>query len=928
MPRRFMHKFCVLNLMLAALAGNNLAQSQQTGTATRSQSQVSVKWRRFAGKSSGNFRSSSVPPPQGSANSINFLPAETYSSNGQDPNSVAIADVNGDHIPDLVVSKFSGINGPSVDVFLGNGDGTFKVTASYSAASGGSVLLADVNGDGKIDIVLSVGKIEVFLGNGDGTFQEALDTPSNGGTDIALADLNGDGKLDAVIYSPAGVGIQLGNGNGTFQTQAIYPMGGPVNGPGSVAISDLNGDGKPDLIVAVWCASDCSLGTPTEGGVFVLFGNGNGTFQPAVASLSGGDGAISVAVGDLNGDGIPDILTANCGPGACSPASPGGVVGVLLGNGNGTFQPAVSYPAGNCPYAITVADVDGDGKLDAVVGNWGSADGSNFGTISVLLGNGNGTFQSPVLFLSGGDSVTSVAVADLNGDGKPDIAAIGVTNNGQAQPSPGIVGILLNGNGSSQAPTNTTLISSLPTLPYGHAVTFTAQVTAGSGTPTGIVVFSSGSTTIGSAFLTNGKAAVSIPLLPVGYYLITAAYQGQIGFVPSTSAPVVQIVDSAPTTTSLTSTVNPVGDKRNVTFIATVADPYGDTVSGMVEFTSSNKRLGVVSVGVAPNQAYLRAQFPNTGTYSIVAKYIGDSNNIGSTSAALIQTVLTYAKTTLVSSPNPSVAGQAVTFTATVASAEGPPSDGEIVTFNNGPAVLGTALLSAGKASFTTSSLPVGILAISASYAGDANLAPSTSLGHTQTVNSATKSATSTSLTSTPNPSTYGQDVAFIASVTSAASSALSGKIRFKDGSGQIIGTMKLNTDGSAVLSTSALDAGFHPVTAVYSGDVSNLSSSSRAVNQVVQQTTSSATITSSQNPSAPGQTVTFTVNVSSPTVVPTGPVTFSIGKIVLGTSQLSGGSATFTTSSLPAGSNRVTVTYAGDSNIAKSSAFVVQKLQ
>jgi len=186
---------------------------------------------------------------------------------------------------------------------------------------------------------------------------------------------------------------------------------------------------------------------------------------------------------------------------------------------------------------------------------------------------------------------------------------------------------------------------------------------------------------------------------------------------------------------------------------------------------------------------------------------------------------------------------------------------------------------------------------------------------------------TSTSFTSSLNPSIYGQKVTWTATVTSSGSFMPTGKVKFT-WSGNTIGSATLNTSGVATLNKSNLNAATYPLTAVYAGDADNLGSTSTILNQVVLQATSSATLTSSPNPSAQGQAVTFTATISSPTVLPTGPVTFMAGKTVLGTAQLSGGKAKLTISSLAVGSTRVTATYYGNSNIAKSSASVTQTVQ
>src|SRR5438309_1429738 len=186
--------------------------------------------------------------------------------------------------------------------------------------------------------------------------------------------------------------------------------------PQSVAVGDFNGDGKPDLAVA--------NGSSPGGSVSLLLGRGDGTFQTAV-SYAAGAAPHSVAVGDFNGDGRVDLAVANAG---------GGNVSVLLGRGDGTFQPAANYDVGASPYSVAVGDFNGDGMADLAVANTGA------GTISVLLGRGDGTFRTAVNY-GVGASPRSVAVGDFNGDGKVDLA---VANAGG-----GNVSVLLgNGDGT------------------------------------------------------------------------------------------------------------------------------------------------------------------------------------------------------------------------------------------------------------------------------------------------------------------------------------------------------------------------------------------------------------------------------------------------------------------------------------------------
>ena len=287
---------------------------------------------------------------------LSFATAVPYGSGGNGPNAVAVADVNRDGIPDLVVANWctdSTCVASSVGVLLGKGDGTFQPAVPYG--SGGlyadSVAVADVNGDGNADIVVgtcgfpqvincvaSGGKAGVLLGNGDGTFQPAVTYTlgGSGATSVAVADVNGDGKPDLLVATGSAVGVLLGNGDGTFQTVTTYSSGG-FNAL-SVAVEDVNGDAKPDLVVANWCTdSNC-----TASSVGVLLGNGDGTFQTAVTYNSGGLFTNSVAIGDVNGDGKLDLVVVN----GSTTGTDAGNVGVLLGKGDGTFQTAVPYHSG------------------------------------------------------------------------------------------------------------------------------------------------------------------------------------------------------------------------------------------------------------------------------------------------------------------------------------------------------------------------------------------------------------------------------------------------------------------------------------------------------------------------------------------------------------------------------------------------------
>jgi uncharacterized protein (TIGR03437 family) len=342
----------------------------------------------------------------------------TYKT-GKNPQTAAIGDLNGDGIPDLAVAS-NGSN--TVSVLLGKGNGTFQPAVDYPAGQGATgVAIADFNGDGNPDIVtanVAVGSVSLLLGNGDGTFQSQKKTSIMfGAIALATGDFNKDGKQDVVVLGIIGVTILLGNGDGTFQDGVNY---GTRSGLGNVVVADFNGDGNADLAVS----------NTSSNAISILLGNGNGTFQTNVDFTADTKSSVqTLAVGDLNGDGKLDIAVANFGCNPCDQPNPLGSVSVLMGNGNGTFQSFVTYPAGDPAQSIAIADFNGDGKPDIAYTNFLSY------RVSILQNNGDGTFPAPAGF--GADNgPLFVTTGDLNRDGKPDLVAV---NGGMSD-----VSILLN----------------------------------------------------------------------------------------------------------------------------------------------------------------------------------------------------------------------------------------------------------------------------------------------------------------------------------------------------------------------------------------------------------------------------------------------------------------------------------------------------
>jgi len=323
-----------------------------------------------------------------------------------EPYSIAIGDFNHDGKLDMAVaSVYNGIT--QVSVLLGNGDGSFKPATYYSAGSSpDSIVAADFNKDGNLDLAVgdSVGSsnIAILLGNGDGTFQapKFFSVPY-APTYVAVGDFNNDHKLDLVVTDKQYVSVLLGNGDGTFQA-AINTK--PSYDPLALGVGNFNSDGNLDVVVG-----QVSLGVTQ---VQVLLGNGDGTFGLGQA-FPVGDGPSSIAVGDFRRIGRQDLAVA------CSSATG---VDVLLGNGDGTFKPAVTYPDPSA-FWVVISDLNGDGKLDLAVANFNLTQHYPSAAVSTLLGNGDGTFQPAILYPAGKID-TFVGVGDFNSDEKNDLAVV------------------------------------------------------------------------------------------------------------------------------------------------------------------------------------------------------------------------------------------------------------------------------------------------------------------------------------------------------------------------------------------------------------------------------------------------------------------------------------------------------------------------
>jgi FG-GAP-like repeat len=315
----------------------------------------------------------------------------------------------GDGHLDLIVAdqgdSTSGI-GPELSVLQSDGPKQFQVTSTIPLSAIPSALAVGDFRKGQLDLAIAnadANDVTVILGNSDGTFAYASATSYFVGTApdaIVACALEKNGPLDLVVANDSSndVSVLLGNGDGTFRPQVRYGAG---TSPSAIVTTDLNGDQIPDLLVANLGTSDIS----------VLIGKGDGTFQDQTINPVGNapDGIVTA---DLNHDGILDIVTAD---------QDSNDVSVLMGNGDGTFQPAQFFAAGVGPTAVTVGDFNGDGRLDLAVAD-GAGGPGGVGGVSILLGNGDGTFVEPPVFYPTGFYPSSIVAGDFTGNGILDLA--------------------------------------------------------------------------------------------------------------------------------------------------------------------------------------------------------------------------------------------------------------------------------------------------------------------------------------------------------------------------------------------------------------------------------------------------------------------------------------------------------------------------
>ena len=666
-----------------------------------------------------------------------------------------------DHGPlDLVVD--TGV----LNVFQGDGKANFTPTGSYGS-TGSPLLLADVNGDGKPDLIgAGTNTLYIFPGNSDGTFQAAPAAPFYGPT----ADVNSDGIADILFFpsqsNQSGPGNQfvtaLGRGDGTYsvlnQTTAL-----PSATNYLLATGDFNGDGKIDTVaIQPGSAGHNATCGPPDAQLSSYLGSGDGRFVAKGTALALGVGSVQSAgiAGDFNSDGKLDlILPYGCGqndlvfvpgngdgtfgtpvllPGYETAAYPGLVAGdlnhdkkldfiwgnaVFLGNGDGTFKQSPLNPASPSASVIALADLNGDGILDAVYSP---------GT-SIYAGNGDGTFQTTPFYTipvsCGANSCTTVssfALGDVNGDGNPDLLL--VERSASTSFFPSLVLYLGDGHGNFTQDPNYYFVGTLNyDLPSAMApVRLNNQAPPLAG---------------------DNRLDLSMTISSNSNYFYTVSLLNQTNPTPAKPAPITS-------TTALQASPATATPNTSITLTASV---LGTNPTGSVSFSANGNSLGTEAL--ANGTATLQTSFANAGSYTVTATYSGDSDNTASTSAATAVTITPSASSTTLQAPSGGNVNGQITLKATV-SGDSPTGS---VSFTAGTTSLGTASLSNGVATLQTSFAAAGSYSVTATYQGDPNNAASTSSAATIVIVAPdfTISATPASGTITP-----GQTATFMFTVS------------------------------------------------------------------------------------------------------------------------------------------------------------------
>ncbi len=718
-----------------------------------------------------------------------FLSADLYDV-GHPVGVVAVADFNGDKVPDIAVT----VPAAFPRLLVGTGKGTFSLAADQNRSYGTqfastSLAVGDFNGDGKNDLsTLDNGEPVVLFGAGNGTFATPVPVPA--GSPL-VGDVNNDGRSDMVYLGTDAIVSLLGQKDGSF-TQASTALSNTTFG--LAALGDLNHDGKTDLL-----AFEYPL-------LRVWLGNGNGTFTQSI--LLGDPNhefftSQSVAVADMDGDGNADVVIL---PNP-DPRAPLGPITIFYGHGDGTFEDPVLMAVSHGNGQLVIADVNRDNKPDLVM-----TDGS---VVTVITNLGGREFGDEEHYVAG-QGIVALGVTDLNGDGFPDIVA--------ANSEGTTVTVLLNqpnGNPVDGAGSNGVFSISPEPAPYSQPITLSMTMSASGSTPTGSVTFNVDGGFIATVPLVNGTATYAFgTVLETGTHTFVATYDGDDIYRPE-SFSVLHVV-SPPvyaTQTNLMAVPNVLYTSQTISLTAMVTSTP-QAASGMVTFMNGTRSLGAKLID-SNAVALFDTALLTAGTHQITAVYQGYQEANGhrgifqpSASSPVTVTVNATQTTTGLSASSTSITvGSVVTFTANVTSGSAVPFGG--ATFYDGTVPLWTSSLEPdGSASFSTASLAVGTHSITAGFNANATFGGSTSAVVIVTVKPVGGGVAMTvvSLATTDNG---GQPV--LVAKVSAAGGSPAGAVVFL-GNGNILGSATTDGAGMATLAVPPQGSGTHNLSASFAG--------------------------------------------------------------------------------------------------------------
>jgi sugar lactone lactonase YvrE len=844
------------------------------------------------------------------------------------------------------------ISGPSTVALDGAGNVFFSDT-------GNNAIRRIDAGTGLISTVAGTLAQHGYTGDGGLAAGATLNTPNGIALDtvgnLYIADTGNHTirKVNAatgIITTIAGVGSGGFSGDGGLAVAATLnnPWGVSVSAAGEIYIADqsnqrirkiavtglistIAGNGQNNYTGDQGLATAAALNYPaaaivdTAGNVYISDSGNN-----RIRKISAATGIITTVAGGGssagNGDGAAATSAGIYGPYSLALDSAGSLLiadvfdnrirkvssNVTLLQYSAIRVGRVSSPQnetvendGNAPLGFTAFNAVSNSKVDSSTTTCATS-----GQLAVLAS-----------CVVGSDFAPTVTGSPVNGS----IDVISSASN-----APSIMNLA--GNVLDIDPTTISLSSSANPANFGATITFSVNVASAGSTPTGTVTLLDGSSTLASTSVNSGgNATFAISTLAVGNHSITASYSGDSSNASSVSSTLVEVVRdaTAPTTTTLIASANPAQAGATLRLTATLSVPAIDqgegSPTGNVTFLDGSTTLGTapLSGGIATFSTSSLA----VGAHTITASYAGVTGFGPSNSAPLVVNIqLATSSAALATSANPVTAGAPLGLTATLSSTGGTPTGS--VSFLDGSTLLGTGKLNGqgiASLSLSGSTLAVGSHSLTVTYAGDSDNGASVSAAVNEVVKIA---ASSTVIASSANPAFQGASVQFTATVTSNGGGTPTGTVQFFDGAASL-GSTALNGSGIATLSLSTLSLGSHPITAVYSGDSFDATSSSTAMPEVIQAASATVALGSSANPSVFNTGLTFNIAVQGSGSQPSGTVILLDGATPLATLTLSGtGTASYTTSALSIGAHSLTAQYSGDVNhTAVTSAALSQNI-